>query len=68
MNDLLTPKMTELAELLWKLETIKLLMSYMIGCFQDHPNFECWMHQVRRSYNVLENRVQLTAHLIAYGG
>lgn len=68
MSDLLNPRMVELADLLWKLELVKLLMSHMMGCFQGHPNFECWMHQLRRSYSVLDNRVQLTTNLIAYGG
>ncbi len=59
-------RLAELAELLAKRESLRLLHGHMQQ-FADHPNFCFWIQTIERNGNILNRRIELTVHRLNLG-
>jgi hypothetical protein len=67
MSDILDMRrLAELAELLWKLQAVRLLYDHLLRQ-PETVNKEFWMYSVARAYCVLENRVQVVTNALQLG-
>lgn len=62
MNESLPQKFAELADLLAKLETLRLLYKHIKQHqdWCDHPNHGQWMTSINRAASVLQRRIHMT--------